>query len=191
MKTIITLTGPTCSGKTTIEKLLQSQYKLEKFISSTTRLPRPDEVNNKDYYFITPTEFKHRLDDDDFIEYIYTDNNSYGLLKEEVDNLGVIPGILVCNPEGTLLINNYCKHKGWKHISIYLIIDTVLQSTRFFDRDVLSLVNEPLGIKKCINRLAHMLHDEQNWIKSFNYDKYIKVTDDNTEEVLKEIIQLI
>jgi guanylate kinase len=66
---------------------LLSQYpnRFELSISCTTRPPRGQEVHGKEYYFITPEEFRQRIQNDEFIEYeqVY-EGLYYGTLKEEI-----------------------------------------------------------------------------------------------------------
>jgi guanylate kinase len=85
----VVLSGPSGSGKTTIvERLLErSPVKLVKSISATTRQPRKNEVNGKNYYFLTPDEFAARRARGAFLECaeVHGTGNWYGTLKAEVD----------------------------------------------------------------------------------------------------------
>ena len=56
-------------------------------ISCTSRAPRGTEKNGVDYFFLTPEEFRQRIDNDEFLEYeeVYTDR-FYGTLKSQVEN---------------------------------------------------------------------------------------------------------
>ena len=82
--------APSGSGKTTIVRhlLKQDDLNLEFSISSTTREPRGEEVNGKDYYFITLKEFKNHIKAEEFLEWeeVYRDN-FYGTLKSEVERI--------------------------------------------------------------------------------------------------------
>lgn len=88
-KTII-FSAPSGSGKTTIVKhLLETNPQLGFSISASTRDKRGrTEVNGKDYYFLTPDEFKKKIDADEFIEWeeVYP-GNFYGTLKEEIERI--------------------------------------------------------------------------------------------------------
>lgn len=86
---LIVFSAPSGSGKTTIVKnLLTRKLDLEFSISAASRNPRPNEVNGKDYHFISLDDFKGRIDRDEFIEWeeVYT-NNFYGTLKSEVQRI--------------------------------------------------------------------------------------------------------
>lgn len=84
---LIILTAPSGAGKTTIKTaLLKRMDNLGFSISATTRTMRDGEEDGKDYYFLTPDEFKEKITQDDFVEYeeVYTDQY-YGTLYSELD----------------------------------------------------------------------------------------------------------
>ena len=82
--------APSGSGKTTLVKyLLSSNSDLGFSISASTRDKRGRiEKHGKDYYFLTPEEFKNKIDANEFIEWeeVY-EGNFYGTLKEEIERL--------------------------------------------------------------------------------------------------------
>jgi guanylate kinase len=87
---LLVFSAPSGSGKTTIVRhlLTQEDLNLEFSISCATREPRGEEVNGKDYYFISLEEFKKHIKAEDFIEWeeVYRDN-FYGTLKSEVERI--------------------------------------------------------------------------------------------------------
>ena len=82
--------APSGSGKTTIVRhLLATNPKLGFSISACTRDKRGrSEENGKDYYFLTPEEFKQKIDNNEFVEWeeVY-EGNFYGTLKSEVQRI--------------------------------------------------------------------------------------------------------
>jgi guanylate kinase len=82
--------APSGSGKTTIVKhLIQNNPDLGFSISASTRDKRGRvEENGKDYYFLTPEDFKKRIDNNEFIEWeeVYA-GNFYGTLKSEIERV--------------------------------------------------------------------------------------------------------
>lgn len=83
---LIIVSAPSGSGKTTLVKhLLKKVDKLEFSISCATRSPRLNEIHGKDYYFISPEEFKEKIKNNEFAEWeeVYNDN-FYGTLKSEI-----------------------------------------------------------------------------------------------------------
>jgi len=87
---VIIFSAPSGSGKTTLVRhLLKNNPDLGFSISACTRDRRGrNEVDGKDYYFLTPKEFKQKIDDDEFIEWeeVY-EGNFYGTLKSEIERL--------------------------------------------------------------------------------------------------------
>lgn len=87
---LIVFSAPSGSGKTTIVRHLLSKedLNLEFSISAASREPRSEEVNGKDYYFMSTEEFKKHIKNEDFLEWeeVYRDN-FYGTLKSEVERI--------------------------------------------------------------------------------------------------------
>lgn len=87
---LIVFSAPSGSGKTTIVQhlLAQPELKLEFSISATSREPRPEEVEGKDYYFLSLKEFKQKIKNEEFLEWeeVYRDN-FYGTLKSEIEKI--------------------------------------------------------------------------------------------------------
>jgi guanylate kinase len=83
---VFVITGPSGVGKgTLIEQLLERVPELELSTSATTREPRAGEVDGRDYFFLTPEEFRRRLEAGDFLEHASYSGNYYGTLREEVE----------------------------------------------------------------------------------------------------------
>jgi len=87
---LLVFSAPSGSGKTTIVRhlLQQDDLNLEFSISAATREPRGQEVDGKDYYFMSIEQFKKHIKAEDFIEWeeVYRDN-FYGTLKSEVERI--------------------------------------------------------------------------------------------------------
>ncbi|MEM1001155.1 MAG: guanylate kinase [Bacteroidota bacterium] len=87
---LIVFSAPSGSGKTTIVRhlLKQPELNLEFSISATSRAKRGKEEDGKDYYFLSLSEFKNKIRNDEFLEWeeVYRDN-FYGTLKSEVERI--------------------------------------------------------------------------------------------------------
>lgn len=87
---LVVFSAPSGSGKTTIVRhlLQQDRFGLEFSISATSREPRGNEIDGKDYYFISAAEFKKKIKSNEFLEWeeVYIDN-FYGTLEKEVSRI--------------------------------------------------------------------------------------------------------
>tara|TARA_B110000438_G_C15817548_1_gene652663 strand:+ start:3780 stop:4412 length:633 start_codon:yes stop_codon:yes gene_type:complete len=82
------LSSPSGVGKTTLtKKLAKNNINFKISISHTTRKPRSNEINGKDYYFVDEREFLTLVKSDSFFEYAKIFNNFYGTQKEPVLNI--------------------------------------------------------------------------------------------------------
>jgi guanylate kinase len=84
---MIVLSSPSGAGKTTLVKMLSKLDNYEISISHTTRQPRLNEENNKDYYFVNEAEFKRLINNQEFLEYAKVFNNFYGTTRSPVINI--------------------------------------------------------------------------------------------------------
>ncbi len=87
---LIIFSAPSGAGKTTIVRHLLAKHadKISFSISASTRPPRKEEVDGKDYYFISKDEFLHRVAKKEFIEFeeVYS-GTFYGTLRSEVERI--------------------------------------------------------------------------------------------------------
>ncbi len=85
---LIVLSGPSGSGKDTIlEKLFKSNDNITKSISATTRSVRENEIDGKDYIFVSEKKFKDMILNGEILEYTKYCDNYYGTLKKSVNTL--------------------------------------------------------------------------------------------------------
>ncbi|HEX4628133.1 MAG TPA: guanylate kinase, partial [Gemmatimonadales bacterium] len=86
---VVVLAAPSGGGKTTIARELLRRHP-EVFgysVSATTRKPRADERDGAAYHFLTPEEFRRRVDAGDFLESEKYAGESYGTLRSEVERV--------------------------------------------------------------------------------------------------------
>ena len=87
---LIVFSAPSGSGKTTIVQhlLKQEGLNLEFSVSATSREPRGEEQHGKEYYFLSLSDFKSHMKQDDFLEWeeVYRDN-FYGTLNSEIERI--------------------------------------------------------------------------------------------------------
>ena len=127
---IIVLLGASSSGKSTIENQLSTQYGFEKIVSYTTRKPRDNEVNGKDYWFIDNGTFEESISRNLFAEYDeYTQNRLYGTLKSDyVDGNKVV----VLTPNGLRQLKKSCPNEDIFTVLVEASLGTRVK--RYIDR---------------------------------------------------------
>ena len=81
---MIILSSPSGAGKTTLSKLLSKNKDFYISVSHTTRKPRINETNSKDYYFVNQDQFKLLIDENEFLEFAKVFNHHYGTSKSFV-----------------------------------------------------------------------------------------------------------
>ena len=128
---VIIFSAPSGSGKTTLVRHALEEFPgLEFSVSCTTRLPRGNERNGHDYYFITPDEFREKIKEQAFVEYeeVYKDNY-YGTLKQEVDRIWNAGNIVIFDVDvkGGVSLKKYF---GDKALSIFIIPPSIEELER-------------------------------------------------------------
>jgi len=86
---IILITAPSGSGKTSIVKHLMKRFPSLAFsVSATTRPPRDNEKDGKDYYFISEKEFREKIHNKEFLEWeMVYEGKYYGTLKSDISRI--------------------------------------------------------------------------------------------------------
>ena len=127
---IIVLLGASGSGKSTIENQLSTQYGFEKIVSYTTRQPRNNEENGKDYWFIDNDTFREIMNRDLFAEHDeYSQNRLYGTLKSDyVDGNKVV----VLTPNGLRQLKKNCPNEDILTVLVEASLGTRVK--RYIDR---------------------------------------------------------
>jgi guanylate kinase len=83
---VLVITGPSGVGKgTLIAQLLKRVPQLELSVSATTREPRQNEVEGRDYHFLPAEEFDRRVEQGAFLEHATYSGHRYGTLRDEVE----------------------------------------------------------------------------------------------------------
>ena len=177
---MIVLSSPSGAGKTTLVKMLSKMDNYEISISHTTRQPRHNEANNKDYYFVNEDEFKRLINNEEFLEYAKVFNNFYGTTRTPViDRLNKGKNVLFdIDWQGADQIKN--KKLDYKLITFFILPPS---KEVLFER----LSNRDMKDKLIVEeRMKQFERDVLHWI---NYD-YVIINDDLTkcyEKILKLI----
>ena len=84
---IVILSSPSGAGKTTLVNLLSQKKNFNISVSHTTREPRSNEIEGKDYFFVNNQVFENLIKNNQFLEYAKVFNNLYGTSKKPVIDL--------------------------------------------------------------------------------------------------------
>jgi guanylate kinase len=84
---LVIVSSPSGAGKTTLTRRLINEFgpRLEFSVSYTTRAMRPNEVDGRDYWFVTPEQFQQMVEHHEFAEYAYVHTNRYGTAQAPID----------------------------------------------------------------------------------------------------------
>ncbi len=177
---IVILSSPSGAGKTTLVKKISLRNNYNISVSHTTRKPRSNEKNGRDYFFVKNTEFKKLIKGRKFIEYAKVFKNYYGSLKDNVTNKlkkgeNVIFDI---DWQGTKQIKN--KNLPYKIITIFILPPS---KDELFKR---LLKREKKDKKIASERMKQFKDDIIHW-KDYDYT----VINDKVERCYKLIINFI
>ena len=131
---LIIFSAPSGAGKTTIVHHLLGKFPDLAFsISATTREPRGDEQDGKDYYFISQKEFLHRIAQKEFVEFeeVYS-GTFYGTLRAEIDRIWA----------------------DGKHVIFDIDVVGGLHLKRKYDGKALAIFVQPPSLEVLIDRLS-------------------------------------
>ena len=172
---MVILSSPSGAGKTTLVNLLSKNEDFEISISHTTRTPRPGEVPNKDYFFVSDKEFKRLINNQEFLEYAKVFKNYYGTTRTPIINsLNKGRNILFdIDWQGADQIKN--KKLDYKLITFFILPPSKeILLERLSNRHA----KEQLIVKE---RMEQFERDVLHWI---NYD-YVVINDDLNNCYLK------
>ena len=190
---MVILSSPSGAGKTTLVKLLSKKNSFFISISHTTRKPRPNEIDGKDYHFVSDDEFKRLIKNDEFLEYAKVFKNYYGTTRSTViQNLEKKFNVIFdIDWQGADQIRN--KKLDYKLITFFILPpskkvlferlsnrdmkDKLIAEERMkqFDRDVLHWINYDYvvindNLNDCFYKIQKLIDAEIN-SGSKDYDK--------------------
>jgi len=177
---MIILSSPSGAGKTTLSKLLSKNNNYFISVSHTTRKPRINEVDAKDYFFINEDEFESLISNNEFLEHAKVFNHLYGTSKQPIIN-SLEKGISVIfdiDWQGTKQIKE--KKLKYKLITFFILPPS---KQVLFER----LSNRDMKDKVIVgDRMRQFNKDVLHWV---DYD-YV-VINDNLENCYNEVNNLI
>lgn len=173
------ISAPSGAGKTSLVKaLLQSDRSLSLSISHTTREPRADEINGKDYYFVSKEIFQQMLTNGEFLESAEVYGNLYGTSQRWI-NTAVTSGqdiLLEIDCQGAQQIRQVFP----KSISVFILppsIDVLATRLKTRAQDDLAVIQKRLAAAR----------EEVGHISEFDY----VIINNELEEALNDLICII
>jgi len=179
---LIIIAAPPGSGKTTIVKKLLSlkELNLGFSISTTTRIKRDNEIDGKDYHFVSVSDFKEKIHNNDFIEWEEVYNNVYyGTTKSEIQRLNVEEKNIVFDIDvvGGLNIKTQFPNTG---ISIFIKPPGLTELKK-------RLINRKTESKKSIEFRIDKATRELEYSDKYDF----VIINDNLELAIKEVKNII
>jgi guanylate kinase len=195
---IVTLTGPSCAGKSTLEGLLQ-KVGFTSVISTTTRTPRAGEVDGQSYYFINRSDFLKAKEAGAFVESVEFNGELYGITAAEIRRVADLgrPIVMVVEPDGLRQVRRYGFDHGWAMLHVFVNNPPKVIASRFLNRVAtdlsLALTAEKTAavIESYSKRLAVMLSEEQHWEEDLGDDCHLllRVFDESNVQDVVGVIQ--
>ena len=177
---LIVVSGPSGTGKGTICKRIENDLDNIKIsVSMTSREPRKNEVNGKDYYFVTKEEFERSIKNNKFLEYaIVHSGNYYGTPKSKIEDYinNGISVILEIDIQGALKVKELIKDA----IFIFIMPPSM---------EILKerLINRNSETEDKIIERFKTAYKELNEYKKYNY----VVVNDDLEETVDKVKSII
>lgn len=181
--TLITITAPTCSGKSYLLDILHNQHGLQKIISTTTRDPRQGEVQGRDYDFITYEQSQLLESTDEFFELIEFRGTRYGVTHSEMRKKmeGPTAPVIILEPKGLEIYHKKCSEMGWNLFKIYVHAPESLRIQRLVNRTIGEIeASVPFNVpprsrmeaimRQHTDRTLSICNDERTWINAAAWD---------------------
>jgi guanylate kinase len=182
---IIIIAAPSGSGKTSITRFLLQKYPtLSLSISAATRKPRGEEKDGVHYHFISEEDFKHKIEENAFVEWeMVYEGSYYGTLKAELEriwNLGKTP-ILDIDVKGAIHLQDQFPNRC---LSIFIEPPSVAElKNRLESRGT----ETPESLANRVNKASYELSFKNHFHKNILNDNLERACKE-TEEVIKEFL---
>ena len=177
---VVILSSPSGAGKTTLVKKIAEENNYNISISHTTRKPRTDEKDGKDYFFVSKEKFENLVKNNEFLEYAKVFENYYGSSKRWVsENLNKGKNVIFdIDWQGTEQIKK--QNLNYNLITFFILPPS---KSELFKR----LKNRDMKDKNIVEeRMKQFNEDIEHWE---NYD--FVVINDDLDKCYNEIIRLI
>lgn len=170
-KYLITISGNSLSGKTTLGRLLEATGDFTEVKSHTTRPPRPGEKYGEDYYFVSEAAFDVMECCNELIggtkvgDYRY--GTAYSVLEKAIAG-DKIP-FAITDPNGPRFLKPWCGDNDVTLIAVWRHVDRYTQLHRWYQRTI----ENPGGLDDSIHRLVGMIDREPVWYDQWSWDEVL------------------
>ena len=177
---MVVLSSPSGAGKTTLVKKISLEKNFKISVSHTTRKPRTNEIDGKDYFFVNEEQFKDLINKKEFLEYAQVFENYYGSSKNRViENLKKGKNVIFdIDWQGTEQIKKY--NLGFKLITFFILPPS---KDELFNR----LRNRDMKDKNIVHKRMKQFNEDINHWKNYDF----VVINDNLETCYNEIVKFI
>lgn len=186
MKRIMTLTGPSLSGKTTLMRKLQRRGGFQEIISHTTRPIRITETDHVDYHFVTDEQF----DATEMVESVTYGDYRYGVARSSVEDAlesGQIP-VVILEPQGVEQFEAVSSRYDWQLFKVFVNIGRQQQEQRFLARMLADVEGswEPYRKRYALMKL------EERWFSTNKWDHVVSsFSEFNEDAAVQAILNLL
>lgn len=136
MRLLVTVTGPSASGKTELLKTLTSNPTFAKLVSVTTRPKRDGEVEGEDYYFISEDDYQELVDNNQIVQSVNFKGCNYATTKAEIDKVfstNKVPVVIV-EPGGVTQFRSIEHELDYTVYSVYIDAPLEILKGRYVKR---------------------------------------------------------
>lgn len=213
-KILTTLTGPSCAGKSTLEKMLAEKGCLAA-VSTTTRPPRVGEHDGIHYYFLDNDAFNAQAAEGGFIECVRFGEHQYGVSVAELERQWEQGDhvVLVVEPNGAKQIREWARTRPDVRLQQAFITNppaTIAERfLRRYHQDMPSRGSDTGSMSDIVtrnytHRLAMIMTGEQQWVRDaaedakyrangntpamWQYDVFYPQFTDNADDVVQELL---
>jgi guanylate kinase len=179
--TLITITAPTCAGKSTILDELCKDARFHKVVSFTTRPPRTGEVAGSDYYFMDDAIVKQLQEANMIAEYNVFGGYSYGITHQELSyafDSGLVPVVIV-DPNGVEQLEKIAHKHNLGIFEAFVYCNETLRLQRLNARTTkeLQAADTPEKLEKIVSshtkRVQSAMGAERNWAAFRAWNVYL------------------
>jgi guanylate kinase len=180
MRLLVTVTGPTASGKTELLKVLTQSNTFKKLVSVTTRPKRDGEIEGEDYYFISESDFEELVENDQIVQSVNFNGFNYATTKSEIDKVfgtSRIPVVIV-EPGGIDQFKNLEHELDYTVYSCYITAPWPVLEVRYLQR-----LNGAEPTHYDNQRLKAIRDEYDSWGSTKQYDWWMVNQTSNPEDL--------